>query len=197
MQTRLLLLCLLLLCSSLSRSFQLKKATSRYPRAAAVSLDSSGPAVHVGSKVEKLPLPLFSIEGNYQILSILSAASVVVHPKTLSGIVGPLMLANTLDLLRSAARRNRLDGGTFKWLNLGVFLFFASSLVKQGVKLSGSTISGSVLGRVGLFLYGTSVMLASIVKHGIPILKMDFLNILSVVYFVSSDFYFLKLKKGK
>ena len=181
------MLCLLLLCSSLSRSFQLKKAPSRSARVA-VSLDSSVPAVNVGSKVEKLPLPLFSIEGNYQILSILSAASVVVHPKTLSGIVAPLVLANTLDLLRSAARRNRLDGGTFKWLNLGVFLFFTSSLVKQGVKLSGSAISGSVLGRVGLFFYGTSVMLASIVKHGIPTLKMDFLNILSVMYFVSSHF---------
>jgi hypothetical protein len=121
------------------------------------------------------------------VLSILSALSVAVHPKTLTGIAGPLVLANSLDILRSASRRNRLDGGTFKWLNLGSCLFFAASLMKQAQKINGD-LQASLISRLIFFSYGAVVPIASLIKFGLPKLKLEYPNALAAIYFVSTSF---------
>ena len=91
--------------------------------------------------------------------------------KTISKTVGlnaSLLLAlfGTMDVLGSAYERNRLDGTTFKFLNLGVFassaIFFARSY-----KSFGRMGMGNILGSA-LVLSSGATAAAKLKKHGLP-----------------------------
>jgi hypothetical protein len=121
---------------------------------------------------------------HYHILAILTTASIFTNPNSLTGIMSPLVFTNALDVLRSAARRDRLDGGTFKLLNLGVSLTFAGSLLtlvqKAMLELSSLIICLAVVN-----VYGLGTAVSSLRRFGMPKLKLNFPNALSTTYFVT------------
>ena len=80
-------------------------------------------------------------------------------------------LFGTMDVLGSAYKRNRLDGTTFKYLNLGVFASSVIYLANTYKSLSTMASNpGEILGAVLIFLSGVTAA-TKLSKHGLPDVK--------------------------
>ena len=93
---------------------------------------------------------------------------------------------------RSAARRNRLDGNTFKLLNFGTLISFLGVFsmnlfyVYSQKNLKPIIVSSILLSALGV-IFPASILF----QYKLPSLKYDFSNLLSTTYLVR--FILLKL----
>ena len=87
-------------------------------------------------------------------------------------------------ICRSAARRDRLDGTTFKFLNLGAFLSFVYLTMLQFADRSCITTINFV--RASATIFGSLATGKALLQYGFPVIKLKGSNILSVFYLACS-----------
>ena len=126
------------------------------------------------------------LRSQYRVLSILMPTCLFVlwGKDQLLRLPSLLLVAKIFDILRSAARRRRLDATTFKFLNMGSFISFgylAASLIadaKSALMLN-STKKGVLKAATA---FGTLSSGGALIKYGLPSMKIKGSNVLSLSY---------------
>ena len=95
-----------------------------------------------------------------------------------------LLTAKVFDILRSAARRRRLDATTFKFLNIGSFLSlgYVATIQFMDRGAAGVFVNKEKLALTGAALFGTLTSGAALTKYGLPSVKIKGSNLLSLSY---------------
>lgn len=127
----------------------------------------------------------------YRVLSIFAPILLGVswgkcNPLRLSSL---LLTAKAFDILRSAARRKRLDATTFKFLNVGSFLSLGYLFAVQYMDGGAATVlcNKEKLALKFVSIFGVLTSGAALTKYGLPTMKVKGSNLLSLSYMLCAS----------